>query len=62
MTLRYTEQQLNRLTKADIIQLFMSQQEQLDSIDKKLQLVLEQLADMNRRRYGRSTEKSDPAD
>ena len=62
MTIKYTEQQLNRLTKADIIQLFMSQQEQLDSIDKKLQLVLEQLADMNRRRYGRSTEKSDPAD
>ncbi len=57
MTIKYTEQQLNRLTKADIIQLFMSQQEQLDSIDKKLQLVLEQLADMNRRRYGRSTEK-----
>ncbi len=33
------------------------QQDQLAEIDRKLQLVIEQLAVSNRNRYGRSTEK-----
>jgi transposase len=37
--------------------LTFTQQEQLDEIDRKLQLVLEQLAVSKRNRYGRSTEK-----
>jgi hypothetical protein len=40
-----------------LIQLFFVQQEQLESIDKKLQLVLEQVSDLNRHRFGRSSEK-----
>lgn len=36
---------------------FLAQQEQLSEIDKKLQLVLEQLAVMNQNRYGRKTEQ-----
>lgn len=53
----YDEEQLNKFDKETIIQLFLMQQEQLSEIDRKLQLVLEQLAVSNRNRYGRSTEK-----
>ena len=53
----YDEEQLNKFDKETIIQLFLMQQEQLDEIDRKLQLVLEQLAVSKRNRYGRSTEK-----
>lgn len=53
----YDEEQLNKFDKETIIQLFLMQQEQLAEIDRKLQLVLEQLAVSNRNRYGRSTEK-----
>ena len=51
---RKTEQPGQRDT---IIQLFLAQQEQLRQIDQNLQLVLEQLADQKRRRFGRSSEK-----
>lgn len=53
----YDEEQLNKFDKETIIQLFLMQQEQLAEIDRKLQLVLEQLSVSNRNRYGRSTEK-----
>lgn len=52
-----TQEQLNKLDKDDLIQLFLKQQEQLIEIDRKQQLILEQLSDANRRRFGRSTEK-----
>ena len=44
MAMKYTEEQLNKFDKATLMQLFLSTQEQLESIDSKLQLVLEQLA------------------
>ena len=47
MALKYTEEKLNSLDKETIIQLFLSQQEQLENIDRTLQLVLEQVADLN---------------
>lgn len=50
----YDEEQLNKFDKETIIQLFLMQQEQLAEIDRKLQLVLEQLAVSNRNRYGRN--------
>ena len=40
----YDEEQLNKFNKEPIIQMFLMQQEQLAEIDRKLQLVLEQLA------------------
>ena len=43
MALEYTEEKLNSLDKETIIQLFLSQQEQLKQIDHNLQLVLEQV-------------------
>lgn len=53
----YDEEQLNKFDKETIIQLFLMQQEQLDEIDRKLQLVLEQLSVSKRNRYGIATEK-----
>ena len=57
MALKYTEEKLNSLDKETIIQLFLSQQEQLENIDRTLQLVLEQVADLKRHRFGRSSER-----
>jgi hypothetical protein len=52
MSVKFTEEQLNNFDKAMLIQLFLNQQEQLESIDNKMQLLLEQMADMNRHRFG----------
>lgn len=57
MALEYTEEKLNTLDKETVIQLFLSQQEQLKQIDQTLQLVLEQVADLKRHRFGRSSER-----
>ena len=57
MALEYTEEKLNSLDKETIIQLFLSQQEQLKQIDHNLQLVLEQVADLKRHRFGSSSER-----
>ena len=60
VALKYTEEKLNSLDKGTIIQLFLSQQEQSENIDHNLQLVLEQLADLKRHRFGRSSERHEP--
>jgi len=60
MAMKYTEEQLNKFNKATLVQLFLATQEQLESIDSKLQLVLEQLAVANSKRFGRSSEKMAP--
>lgn len=57
MALKYTEEELNSLDRETLIQLFLSQQEQLENIDHTLQLVLEQMADLKRHRFGRSSER-----
>ena len=57
MALEYTEEKLNRFDKETLIQMFLSQQEQLENIDHNLQLVLEQMADLKRHRFGRSSER-----
>ncbi len=57
MAMDYTREQLNSFTKDVLIELFLSQQELLKEIDRKQQLILEQIADSNRHRYGRSSEK-----
>lgn len=59
MAMKYTEEQLNNFDKAVLVQLLLANQEQLASIDQKLQLVLEQIACANHKRYGRSSEKLD---
>ena len=57
MALKYTEEKRNSFDKETLIQLFLSQQEQLENIDHNLQLVLEQMADLKRHRFGRSSER-----
>ena len=59
MASKYTEEQLNSLDRETLIRLFLSQQEQLENIDHTLQLVLEQMADLKRHRFGRSSEKQE---
>lgn len=60
MAPEYTEEQLNSLDKNTLVQLFLVQQSQLKEIDTKLQLLLEQAAVLNQKRFGRSSEKLDP--
>ncbi len=62
MALKYTEEQLNSLDRETLIRLFLSQQEQLENIDHTLRLVLEQMADLKRHRFARSTEKHEIED
>jgi len=62
MALKYTEEKLNSLDKETLLQLFLSQQEQLEKIGHTLQLVLEQMADLKRHRFGRSSEKHETED
>ena len=57
--MEYTEEQLNNFDKATIVQLFLVQQSQLQDIDRKLQLLLEQVAVLNNNRFGKSSEKLD---
>lgn len=62
MALEYTEEKLNGLDKETIIHLFLSQQERLKQIDHNLQLALEQMSDLKRRRFGRSSERRETED
>ena len=62
MALKYTGEQLNSLDRETLTRLFLSQQEQLENIDHTLQLVLEQMADLKRHRFARSTEKHEIED
>ena len=62
MAMEYTEEQLNKLDKTSLVQLFLMQQAQLKDIDHKLQLLLEQVAVMNSHRLGRTSEKLEMAD
>lgn len=57
MAIEYTEEQLNSFDKTTLVQLFLVQQSQLKDIDNKLQLLLEQVAVLNNKRFGKSSEK-----
>ena len=52
MAMEYAEEQLNKLDKTALVQLFLMQQAQLKDIDHKLQLLLEQVAVMYNHRFG----------
>ena len=55
MAMEYTEEQLNHFDKSTLVQLFLVQQSQLKDIDQKLQLLLEQVAVLNNKRFGKSS-------
>lgn len=55
----YTEEQLHQMSSDELIPLFLSLQEKQGEVERTLQIVLEQLADLKRHRFGRSTERLD---
>ena len=57
MAVGYTPEQLNEMSRETLVQMILSQQEQLKKMDEKLQLILEQLAVRNSRSFGRRSEK-----
>ena len=64
MAMKYTEEQLNRIDKSIIIQLFLALQEEsekqtakLNEMDEKLQRIMEQVVLSKQERFGRSSEK-----
>lgn len=57
MAVGYTMEQLNEMSHETLVQLILTQQEQLKKMDEKLQLILEQLAVHNNNRFGRRSEK-----
>lgn len=64
MAFKYTKEQLNKLDKELLIQLFLGLQDQMDELTKqtqalndKLQLMMEQIVLSNKNRFGRSSEK-----
>ena len=66
MAFKYTEEQLNKLDKELLIQLFLGLQEQLEALtaqtealNTKMQQMMEQLILSNKNRFGRSSEKMD---
>lgn len=65
MAIKYTEEQLNSVDKSLLVQMFLNQQEQLESLtteihslNEKMQLMMEQLILSKKERFGRSSEKN----
>jgi transposase len=56
---KYTAEQLNNCSKETLVTLFLSMQDQLEQLNKNMEMLIEQVADANRHRFGRSTEKLD---
>jgi transposase len=66
MSIKYTEDQLNNMDKALLVQMFLGLQEQVETLtvelhtlNDKMQLMMEQIILANKHRYGRSSEKMD---
>jgi transposase len=64
MAFKYTQEQLNTIDKSLLIQMFISLQEQVETLTEethalndKMQLMMEQLVLANKNRFGRSSEK-----
>ena len=57
---RLSAEQLNNLDRSELVDLVLSQQEELQKLDDKLQKFMEEVADANRHRFGRSTGAFEP--
>ena len=64
MQMNFTEEQLNKVDKSLLVQMFLNIQEQLDlltkethALNEKMQLMMEQLILSKNHRFGRSSEK-----
>ena len=58
MARKYTEEQLLSLDKEMLVTLFLGMQDQLEQVNENLRLLMEQVAVMNQRAFGRSSEKN----
>ena len=68
MAFKFTEEQLNTLDKSFIVELFLQLQEQNDKLsveiqdlNRKMELLIEQISLANKSRFGRSSEKLEDA-
>lgn len=57
MNKKFSEQELQKLDKDILITLFLSQQEQLKDLNRKMDLLIEQVTLSQQQRFGRSSEK-----
>lgn len=57
MAIKYTEDELNQCSKKVLISLFLAMQEQMEQLNKNMELLTEQVAIANQKRFGRSSEK-----
>lgn len=64
MAIKYTQEQLNTIYKSLLVQMFLNQQEQMESLtsevhslNEKMQLLMEQVILGNKKRFGRSSEQ-----
>lgn len=59
---KYTEEELNNLSKEMLITLLLSMQVQMEQLNNNFEKLVEQLAVLNHQRYGRSSEKLEVLD
>ncbi|NLN05351.1 MAG: hypothetical protein GX166_11170 [Clostridiaceae bacterium] len=56
---KLTENELNQYSKEMIIQLFLAMQDQMEVLNRNMELLIEQISIANQKRFGRSSEKID---
>ena len=55
----YSPEELNSFSKETLVAVILSMQDQLDQLNANMERLIEQIADANNKRYGRSSEKLD---
>ena len=59
MSTDYSPDELNRFSKETLVAVILSMQDQLSQLNANMERLIEQIADANNKRYGRSSEKLD---
>ena len=59
MSKSYSPEELNRFSKETLVAVILSMQNQLNQLNANMERLIEQIADANNKRYGRSSEKLD---
>lgn len=59
MSKTYSPEELNSFSKETLVAVILSIQDQLSQLDANMERLIEQIADANNQRYGRSSEKLD---
>ena len=55
----YSPEELNSFSKETLVAVILSMQDQLSQLNANIERLIEQIADANNKRYGRSSEKLD---